>query len=70
MRHLVPVLRRELTYVAGDCVRWTLVCMVLLVCMWFVTDGLPQVVAAINGPTPTHVIHPVATQLDAPPSPN
>jgi hypothetical protein len=60
MRHLVPVLKRELTCVAGECSRWT------LVCMWFVTDGLLQVVAAINGLTPDHVIHPVVTQLDAP----
>lgn len=66
MRLLVPVLIRELTYAARECVKWTLVSLVLLVCMWFVTDGLPQVVAVINGLTPAHVNHQVATQLDAP----
>jgi hypothetical protein len=66
MRRLVPVLKRELTYAARECVKWTLVSLVLLVCMWFVTVGLPRVVAVINGLTPVHVIHPVATQLDAP----
>lgn len=66
MRRLVPVLVRELTYADRECVKWTLVSLVLLVCMWFVTDGLPQVVAVINGLTPAHVIHPVATQLDTP----
>lgn len=66
MRRLVPILIGELTYVARECVKWTLVGVVLLVCMWCVTDGLPQVVAVINGLTPAHAIHPVATQLDAP----
>ena len=66
MSRLVPVLIRELTYVAREFVKWTLVCVVLLVCMWFLTDGLPQVVAVINGLTPAHFIHPAATQLDAP----
>lgn len=66
MRRLVPVLIRESIYVARESAKWTLVGVVLLVCMWFVTGGLPQVVAVINGLTPAHVIHPVATQLDAP----
>jgi hypothetical protein len=66
MRRLGPVLLRELTYVARECVKWTLVGVMLLVCMWFVVEGLPQVVAVINGLTPAHVFHRVATQLDAP----
>ena len=66
MRRLVPVLKRELTYAARECVKWTLVSLVLLVCMWFVTVSLPQVVAVINGLTSAHGIHPVTTQLDAP----
>ena len=63
MRRLVPVLLRELTYVARECVKWTLVGIVLFVCIWFVVEGLPQVVAVINGLTPAHVIQPVPTQL-------
>ena len=66
MRRLVPVLIRELTDLARECVKWTLAGVVLLVCMWFVVEGLPQVVAIINGLTLARGIHPVATQLDAP----
>lgn len=66
MRRLVPVLIRELTYAGRECVKWTLVSLMLLLCMWFVTIGLPQVVAVINGVIPAHVVHKVATQFDAP----
>ncbi|OGW50382.1 MAG: hypothetical protein A2V62_00575 [Nitrospirae bacterium RBG_19FT_COMBO_58_9] len=66
MRPLVTALIRELIYGARECVKWTLVGVMLLVGMWFVTDGLPRVVSVINGLTPAHVIHPVATQLGAP----
>lgn len=65
MRRLGSVLIQELIFGARECVKWTLVGVVLLVSMWFVTNGLPQVVAVINGLTPAHVIYPVATQLDA-----
>jgi hypothetical protein len=66
MRRLGSVLIQELIFGARECVKWTLVGVVLLVSMWFVTNGLPQVVAVINGLTPAHVFHRVATQLDAP----
>ena len=65
MRRLVPVLLRELMYGVRECVKWTLVGVVLLVGMWIVTEGVPKVVAVINGLTFAHGIHPVAPQLDA-----
>lgn len=64
MRSLVPVLTREITHFVRECVKWTLIGVVLLACMWFLSDGLPQLVVAINGLTPVDVSHPVATQLD------
>jgi hypothetical protein len=66
MRQLLPVLMRELTYAAREGVKWTLISLVLLVCMWFLTDGLPHVAAMINGLTSDHVLQPGATQLDTP----
>jgi hypothetical protein len=49
-----------------ECVKWTLVGVVLFVCMWFLTDGLPRLVVAINGLTPVHIAYPVAKPDDAP----
>ncbi len=66
MRQLVPIVMRELAYAAREGVKWTIVSVVLLVCMWFLTDGVPHVAAVINGLMPAHVIQPLATQLDTP----
>ncbi len=49
MRRLYPVFVRELTHFARECVKWTLIGIVFLFSLWFLTDGLPRVVAVING---------------------
>ena len=64
MRRLAPVLIRELTYFARECVKWTLVGVVCLAGMWFLTAGLPQIVAVINGEPPARAIHLILSQLD------
>lgn len=66
MRRLVPILLRELSYAARESVKWTLIGVVLFLCMWFLTDGLPRLVVAINGLTPVHVVHSVAKPFEAP----
>jgi len=66
MRRLVPVLTQEITYVGRQCLKWTLVGVVLFACMWFLVEGLPRLVVVINGQTSVHVIHPAAPQLDPP----
>lgn len=66
MRRLVPVLMQESTRFIQDCVKWTLVGVVCLVCMWFLTDGLPQVVKVIIDQTSTSVAHLSPAQLNFP----
>jgi len=65
MRSVLPIFIRELRYGARECVKWTLVGVGILVCMWAVTEGVPRVISVINGLSPAHGIHPVATPLDA-----
>lgn len=52
MRRLVPVLQRELTYFCRECLKWALIAGLYLVSLWFLTAGLPRMVAVINGRTP------------------
>jgi len=66
MSRLVPVLTQEIAHFVRECMKWTLIGVVLFACMWFLTDGLPRLVVVINGLTPDHVVHSVATPLDAP----
>jgi hypothetical protein len=49
MHRLVPLLQRELTYCAREFVKWTLIGILYLVSLWFLTAGLPLVVALIKG---------------------
>lgn len=65
-RHLLPILTQEITHFVRECVKWTLVGVVLFVCMWLLTDGLPRLVVASKGLTPAHVVHSVPTPLDVP----
>jgi hypothetical protein len=55
MQRLLPVVVRELTDLALECVKWALVGVVFLVSLWFLTDGLPRLVAIINGLVPASV---------------
>jgi hypothetical protein len=55
MHRLLPVVVRELTDLALECVKWALVGVVFLVSLWFLTDGLPRLVAIINGLVPASV---------------
>lgn len=55
MQRILPVVVRELTDLALDCVKWALVGVVFLVGMWFLADGLPRLVAIINGQVPARV---------------
>lgn len=57
MPRLLPVVVRELTDLAVECVKWTLVGVVFLVSLWFLTDGLPRLVAIINGLVPARITH-------------
>lgn len=52
MHRLVPVLQRELTHLGRECLKWSLIVAVYLVSLWFLTDGLPRMVAIINGRMP------------------
>ena len=60
MPRLLPVVVRELTDLALECVKWALVSVLFLVSLWFLTDGFPRLVAIINGLAPAHV-NPSAT---------
>lgn len=57
MPHLFLVVVRELTDLALECAKWALVGVVFLIGMWFLTDGLPRLVAIINGQAPAPFIH-------------
>jgi hypothetical protein len=57
MQYLLSVVARKLTDLALECVKWTLVGVVCLVVMWFLTVGLPTLVAIINGQPPAPIIH-------------
>ena len=57
MQRLLPVVVRELTDLALECVNWALVGVVFLVSVWFLTDGLPRLVAIFNGLVPARVNH-------------
>lgn len=52
MHRLVPVLQRELTYCARECFKCILIAAVYVFSLWFFIDGLPRLVAIINGRTP------------------
>jgi hypothetical protein len=67
MRRLGSVFLRELLYATRESVKWTLVGVVTFVCMWFLIEGLPRVVAVINTLTSPHVISSGPVQNDAPP---
>jgi hypothetical protein len=60
MMRFLPVVVRELTDLALECVKWALVGVVFLISLWFLTDGLPRLVAIINGLAPARV-NPSAT---------
>jgi hypothetical protein len=62
---LVHVLLRELFNATRECVKWTLVGVISFVCMWFLIEGLPRVVAVINTLTSPHVISSGPVQNDA-----
>lgn len=51
MHRLFPVFVREFNFFTRECVKWTLVGILFLVSLWLLTDGLPRVVAVINGGT-------------------
>jgi hypothetical protein len=57
MQRLRPVVVRELTDLALECVKWALVGVAFLASLWFLTDGLPRLVAIINGLVPARVNH-------------
>jgi hypothetical protein len=57
MPRLLPVVVRELTDLAVECVKWAVVGVMFLVSLWFLTDGLPRLVAIINGLVPARVTH-------------
>lgn len=63
MHRLFPVLLREITDIAWECVKWTLAGAVFFVGMWFLTDGLPRLVAIINRQMPAPLIHSTTSQL-------
>ena len=69
MQRLLPVVVRELTDLALECVKWSLVGVVFLVSLWFLTDGLPRLVAIINGLVPANV-NQSATVNSTPASPD
>jgi hypothetical protein len=52
MHRLVPVLQREVIYIARECAKWSLIGVLYLVGLWFLTAGLPLLVALIKGGTP------------------
>lgn len=56
MPRLLPVVVQELTDLALECVKWALVGVVFFLGMWFLTDGLPRLVAIINGQAAAPVI--------------
>ena len=51
MRRLYPVFIRELTHLGRECLKWSFIGILFLFSLWFLTDGLPRVVAIINGGT-------------------
>jgi hypothetical protein len=57
MSRLLPIVVREFTDLALECAKWTLLGAVLFVVMWFLTVGLPRLVAIINGQAPAPVNH-------------
>lgn len=57
MQRLLPIVVRELTDLTLECVKWALVSAVFLFGLWFLTDGLPRLVAIINGLAPARVNH-------------
>lgn len=57
MPRLLPVVVRELTDLTMECVKWVLVGVVVLISLWFLTDGLPRLVAIINGLVLARVTH-------------
>jgi hypothetical protein len=66
MHSLFPLLLHELANLAREFVKWTFVGVLFFIGMWFLTDGLPRLVAVINGPQPVPVMHSTTSQL-APP---
>jgi hypothetical protein len=52
MHRLALMLLRELTYTARECLKWTLISVVYLISLWFLIEGLPRMVAMINGRIP------------------